>query len=91
MLDRLQCTLSPRINRHNGKGAVGSRHCQPESTAPSATQLLSGTAEGGLAVPHTSERLHGISPVHDRLYRAALLSRQRLNAVVRSAEQARCP
>lgn len=44
--------------------------------------------EGALVLPTTSTRPRGINAVHDRLYRAALRSRERVNAAVRLAEQA---
>ena len=90
VLARLQCTFTPRINRFGGEGAVSSRHGQSNGTTPSAAspRLVMNVAGGRSARPQTSES--SLSTAHDRLYGAALLSRERLKAVVRSAEQARC-
>ena len=93
MLARLQCTFSPRINRPSGGGAVSSRQGQLDGIASSAVspQLFSNIAEGRLELQQMSERSQIISPVHDRLYRAAMLSQERLEAAMRSGEQVCCP
>ncbi len=91
VLARLDCTFSPRINRPRGDSTSGGLRTQPTSAASSTAAALTGSAprEGGLVSYQVSEGLNGVNAVHNRLYRAALLSRQRLQEAVRRAEQAR--
>ena len=91
VLAGLDCTFSPRINRPRGDSTPGSLQTQPISAASCSAGALTGDTgrEGGLLAYHVPISLNGVNAVHDRLYRAALLSRQRLKDAVRRAEQAR--
>ncbi len=52
---------------------------------------MSGPAEGSSVLPQLSESPRSIGSAHDRVYTAAVLSRERLKPTMRSAEQVCCP